>query len=48
MNTRSRRRVGCVVEWIQNNAFKYFVLDETLISDMCTTKHGLYLFLCLI
>lgn len=39
MSVGSRRRVRHVVEWIQIIAFKYAVLNETLVNDRCT-KHG--------
>lgn len=46
MSVGSRRRVRCVVEWIQIIAFKYAVLTETLVHDRCT-KHGFIVYFVL-
>lgn len=46
MSVGSRRRVRCVVEWIQIIAFKYTVLTEILVHDRCT-KHGFIVYFVL-
>lgn len=42
MSAGSRRRVRCVVEWIQIIAFKYAAPNETLVHDRCTKGFNIY------